>query len=498
MASSAFGDEAIASSRDLALLCASIGEGAHVLEIGGRDRQHARALAERGYRVTSVACEPFASGERPAADRIDAAICLQPPRWRDDAEVMRLLRAVRDALADDGLLILARANRRTTTDLDVLVRTAGFDVVRSPSPAWILAEAAPRVPDALALRAHHDRSEAALNLRWSPDEIDFLAPGPDAIWAPLLAENVANVAREYALSDPWGSERGAPAISSFFGVAVAPESVVFGAGAAGLLRQLAPLVRAGRLLTTAYVHRDFPLWAMAEGAEIRWLADDRDEDGIRAAADAAAAHVLYLDRPSATGAVINLDSLARLCAHVRRHHGLVLVDEAYLAYFAGANSAVSLVPSVDNLVVIRSMSKAYCAGGLRVGFAVGGGLAREAFRRLVAPLQVSELAFRMGLRLLGAGDVFVRLRARIAGVKREMTSVLARAGLEVVAGHDELPWVLVDDPAGGVQTELVARGIAGKRLVPFTAASGSGFLRLAVPLSDERVEHFRRAMNAPS
>jgi len=206
--------------------------------------------------------------------------------------------------------------------------------------------------------------------------------------------------------------------------------------------------------------------------------------------------VIHIDRPSAKGTVMPLDHLARLCQEALRQRALVTVDEAYLAYFAGADSAVSLVPEMKNLIVIRSLSKAYCCGGLRFGFAVAGAGAAQVLRRLATPLQVSEIAFQLGLRLIKAGDIFRRLRERISEVKGAMTNLLVREGIAVEPGHENLPWVMVEDASGLIQAELVRRGIEGKRLVPFSpaAAPEAGWLRLSVPLSAERLTHLRNAM----
>jgi histidinol-phosphate/aromatic aminotransferase/cobyric acid decarboxylase-like protein len=480
----------------------------------------------------------------------DAAIAI-PFRYQgNDNDCLRLLRTLRAGLNDRGLFILDHVNPMwfaghhsdagsydlvegrcrsqaenppegdgwrtgkhdvrlyTVPELTNLLRTCGFEIGRIdaeftarrvPTPdsrsVQIVAAAAPVPPASLSIGFHQPEIETpALNLKWSPDEVEWLEPSPEKIWAPMFARGIgaiAQVARDYALTDPWG-ERAAAVLSSHFGVALSPDSIVFGAGATGLLREIAPMVRGGCVLTPPLVHRDFPLWAAAEGARIEWLAGACDSRHSQELISRIAPDLVYLDRPTASGSIIPLESIVRLCRQAQQQRCLVAIDEAYLAYFAGANSAVCLTREIDNLIVIRSLSKAYCCGGLRVGFAVSGKIAAPMLRRFVAPIPVSELAFQMGLRLLEAGDIFGKLRRRIKQAKGTMTGLLVQAGLNVTPGNENLPWVLVEDVTGAVRAQFLETGIAGKRLVPFhpSAASGNAWLRLSVPLSDERLSEF--------
>jgi histidinol-phosphate/aromatic aminotransferase/cobyric acid decarboxylase-like protein/SAM-dependent methyltransferase len=563
------------------------GAGQRILELGCRDGQHAVALARKGYRTTGIdACTASVARAKVAAaaahvnvdfvaidllmlgaklpvDVIDAAICMRSPEWGSDSDFVRLLRAVRDKIADDGVLILDHANPmsiargipaadatvpggrydlvadrdcgpqaasvgghksataqqrmslRTVPELAHLLRVSGFEVVcvdsdfvvdATPSldaaHVQIVARPTPTVPVSLSLSVHQLQTAepvSVLNLKWSPDEIEWLDPPPDQIWSALLAGgagDIARTSRNYALTDPWGGERAAAVLSTFFETELRSDSIVFGPGATGLLRQIALLASAGRVLTTRLVHRDFPLWAAAEGARLDWLADGSDDDDITDALAKIAPDIVYFDRPSATGAVMSLERVVRICREAHRCRAFVAIDEAYLAYFGGADSAVSLVPSTDNLIVIRSLSKAYCCGGLRIGFAVGGAIAATELRRVVSPLQVSELAYQMGLRLLEAGDIFGKLRRRIVEAKSAMMETLASDGFSALTGHEHLPWILLADKSGRVQSALAARGVTGKRLVPFGLGpvTDMSWLRLSVPLSADRMAEFRRAM----
>jgi histidinol-phosphate aminotransferase len=79
------------------------------------------------------------------------------------------------------------------------------------------------------------------------------------------------------------------------------------------------------------------------------------------------AQAIYLPNPNApTGTFVPAEQISELAA---RFQGLVLVDEAYVD-FADTN-CVSLVHKHDNVLVSRTLSKAYSLAGLRFGFAIG-------------------------------------------------------------------------------------------------------------------------------
>jgi histidinol-phosphate aminotransferase len=78
------------------------------------------------------------------------------------------------------------------------------------------------------------------------------------------------------------------------------------------------------------------------------------------------ANAIYLANPNApTGTMIPVAKVAQLAA---AFEGLVLVDEAY-ADFADWN-CLELVETYPNVVISRSLSKAYSLAGLRFGYAV--------------------------------------------------------------------------------------------------------------------------------
>ena len=98
--------------------------------------------------------------------------------------------------------------------------------------------------------------------------------------------------------------------------------------------------------------------------------------------------ILYLCSPNnPTGVRVTRALVERA---VQEAPGVVIVDEAY-AEFAG-ESAVELTARYDNLLVIRTLSKALGLAGLRVGYAVGAPALVQAVEKARGPYKVNAVA----------------------------------------------------------------------------------------------------------
>jgi histidinol-phosphate/aromatic aminotransferase/cobyric acid decarboxylase-like protein/SAM-dependent methyltransferase/predicted N-acyltransferase len=425
----------------------------------------------------------------------------------------------------DGRRAVLRDDVRlyTTAELVALLRRAGLAVEAVDADfepgaevgldtryVQVVATAVPVPPGALAGRTYVEdlagpAGEEALDLRWAPDEVELLSPAPAELWRAVLAADGdlgAAMARRYAVDDPYGGDEGAAAVSRYFGCPVEPDRLTFGAGITSLLRCLPALAGGGAVLVPALTHPDLPAWAASEGCEVVVAGAGADlEEAVLERRPA----LVHLDRPGLAGDLVAPAGIERVAAAAAGVGAVLSVDEAYASYLGPQASAVALTGSLDNLVVLRSLSKGYSWGGLRVGFAVASAGVAMRVREAVPPLQVAEAAYRMALRLLAEGDVFAPLRDRIGAVKPRLVLLLERLGLEVTAGHPSLPWVLVQDREARASRVLAARGVRAKRVpatpgTPRAASTGpdAPVLRVSVPLSQERVARCLSLLGAPS
>lgn len=90
-----------------------------------------------------------------------------------------------------------------------------------------------------------------------------------------------------------------------------------------------------------------------------------DNDALLAAVTPLTRLVFLCSPNNPTGNLIPRTQIERV-AHALDARSLVVVDEAYIEY-AGAPSAASLLAAHENLVVLRTLSKAHALAGARIG-----------------------------------------------------------------------------------------------------------------------------------
>lgn len=377
-----------------------------------------------------------------------------------------------------------------------------------------------------ALAGHRQPVPAeGLDLRWAPDEAEFVEASIAQAWATVAESGpaLADRARRYDLADPYGGGRVTPVLAANLrwpagaassdatlagatpadaapsdaapaGVTPAGDRISVGAGVTGLLHDLARLADGGTVLIDPIGHPHLAVTARQAGDEVQ-ITGLADVATALAAVERFRPAVTVLDRPGLTGAQWSPDDVRVLAAATIEAGGVLVVDETCGAYAPPDRSVAPLTDRVAGLIVLRSMSKGYCCGGLRIGFAIASPDQAGAVRAVLAPLAASALALDVALALLCQPDPLAPLRDRIAEVKPEVIALLARAGIATIDTDPYVPWLMLpgDD---ATRAALVARQLVAKDVpVADPASWPSGLLRLSVPLSAARLKAFEAAVS---
>lgn len=183
---------------------------------------------------------------------------------------------------------------------------------------------------------------------------------------------------------------------------------------------------------------------------------------------------------------------------------LVVVDEAFVDFVEGLDPRGCLdeAARLANLVALRSMTKFWCAPGLRLGYAVAGGELPQRLRAALPtwPLNcVAEAFARRTFTEPGAGARRGATRASVTGERVRMAKLLSGLpGIRALEARANYYLVRIDQAVAGISAgELASRaesaGVGLRRCDSFGGFGGPGldelrgdaYLRIAVRSHEE-------------
>jgi histidinol-phosphate aminotransferase len=233
----------------------------------------------------------------------------------------------------------------------------------------------------------------------------------------------------------------------------------------------------------------YALSARVQGAAVSEVPLIETEAGFMADFDTIAqsppCKLYFLCTPNnPTGNELDADDILTLAERVGQH-GLVVVDEAYVE-FGVQPSLVARAGEVANLVVLRTLSKAFGLAGCRIGTVVASAEIIGLLRRIIAPYPLPSPAVAAAMQALSP-SARKRRRKQLASLMDEKPRLVGALG-----GHpaivDVWPgaanFVLVRTVPGAGLVEAAAR--AGIRLRDQSAQPGlSDCVRITLGTPDE-------------
>ncbi|GAA2832972.1 histidinol-phosphate transaminase [Kitasatospora sp. CM 4170] len=177
---------------------------------------------------------------------------------------------------------------------------------------------------------------------------------------------------------------------------------------------------------------------ISRGTGTGWISGPRNEDFT---IDVAAAEATIAEhRPNAvficspnnpTGTAVAAETVLRLYdAAQAARPSLVIVDEAYVE-FSHRDSLLSLLAGRPNLVVTRTMSKAFGAAGLRLGYLAADPAVVDAVQLVRLPYHLSAVTQATALACLEHTDTLLGYVGRLKAERDRLVDALRGLGLEV-------------------------------------------------------------------
>ncbi|MDH6258224.1 histidinol-phosphate transaminase [Bradyrhizobium sp. BR13661] len=313
-----------------------------------------------------------------------------------------------------------------------------------------------------------------------------LGPSPRALEA--IREAAADTLRLYP--DPQATALRA-SLAAYHGVK--PEQVFVGNGSDEVLAHafVALLKHDAPLLFPDITYSFYPVYCRLFGIAYETVPLDQAMH-IRVADYRRPAGAIIIPNPNApTGIAL---SRAEIEALLDEHPDApVVIDEAYVDF--GAETAIPLVASHRNLLVVQTMSKSRALAGLRIGYAIGDADLVDALTRV----KDSFNSYPLG-RPAQAGAIasiedeayFQQSRVRVIAGRERLTRGLKGAGFEVLPSLAN--FVFARHPAHRGAALAAALREQAVIVRHFTAPRISDYLRITVG-SDEQIDRLLSALS---
>ena len=209
---------------------------------------------------------------------------------------------------------------------------------------------------------------------------------------------------------------------------------------------------------------------------------------LRAAGDAKLVFMCTPNNP--TGNLLDPSAIERLCAELK-NRALVVVDEAYIE-FAGVPSFTTRLAKFQNLVVLRTLSKAFALAGARCGTLIAHPEIIALLRRIIPPYALPTSTVETVLDVTDArGRTTSQERIRIVLNERaRMSAELARLPLIRKVWPSDSNFLLIDC----VDAERVFSAAMETRLIIRDTRSQPGLqtcLRISVGTPEQNTRLIR-------
>jgi histidinol-phosphate aminotransferase len=275
--------------------------------------------------------------------------------------------------------------------------------------------------------------------------------------------------------------------------------VICGAGSESILATILRtfLDQDDELLTSEGTFVGFYVLAQSRGLPLRTvpLKDYAFDLEAMAAAMGPRTRLVYLANPNnPTGSIFSKAAFTRFMEQVPSHT-LVVLDEAYIDYVEpGASYPDSLLYRFDNVLTLRTYSKAQGLAGLRLGYGFGHGDLIANLMKVKLPFEPSIPAQSAGIAALSDGAFLQETIALNAAGRRRLMDLLTAKGLAPVPSQANfVMFPLADEEeADHFARHCLLRGVIVRPLGAFRLPH---CIRVSTGLPEE-IEAFAEALAA--
>ncbi|MBF0618887.1 MAG: histidinol-phosphate aminotransferase family protein [Candidatus Omnitrophica bacterium] len=188
--------------------------------------------------------------------------------------------------------------------------------------------------------------------------------------------------------------------------------------------------------------------------------------------------LVILANPNHTGTAMSEADICSVIQVAAAHNALVLVDEAYHYFYAG--TMIDHLPAYDNLVIVRTMSKAFGIAPLRVGYLLSQPVNINNLIKVKLTYDVTTLSAKFAEYLIDHPEICQEHVRDVNEGKAYLAQEFALLGAHVFPSVTNFVFVRLPEAcdAAALVRALEARAIWIKG--PFKGVPVDGYIRITV------------------
>lgn len=287
---------------------------------------------------------------------------------------------------------------------------------------------------------------------------------------------------------------------------VKKEQVFFGNGAYALFKEIVPylLDTKGVMIGNGPQFPDFPSVYTALGGKYRPVYNKSwnfpVDEIIYEIKNNSKVSTIFIDVPSnATGNYLKPEETKTIIEAASKKGIIVIVDEAYSNYLPPQETVAKYVNSFPNLIIIRSLSKAYDLGGIRFGYAImSEGLAKE-YEKIHSPFEPAVFSVLMAEYIFKHGKELNKHLAKsidaITTYRQKTIALLKQKGIHPIPSHPNMPQIMFYKKGENLFKQFLDKKIVVRsgKMYQFTCPEmDDQYVRLRPPLTDRTFKEFEK------
>ena len=275
---------------------------------------------------------------------------------------------------------------------------------------------------------------------------------------------------------------------------VSVEQITLGNGSSDLLYILASSFAGSddAIIYSQYAFIIYPMLAKMQGATGIEVPASRFGHDLKAMSQAVADNpntkMVFIANPNnPTGTQLAHEELRAFVASVPSSV-LVVLDEAYIEYSPESNNR-ALLDEFDNVIIVRTFSKAYGLAGLRVGYALSSVPVADLLNRIRQPFNVSRVALAAAAAALADQDFIEKSRLNNQEQMRWLEKQFDALGLGFIKSHAnfimvEIEVEMEDITAASIHQALLEQGVIVR---PLESYGLPNWLRITVGVAEDNM-----------